>query len=94
MLADSGYDAEHVASAGLIAAADAEVWNYARHSSACVLTKDEDFARRWLRGDRTVPIVWLRIGNCSRRALAEWLMPQMPRVVALLAAGETLIEIR
>jgi predicted nuclease of predicted toxin-antitoxin system len=46
------------------------------------LTKDEDFPRRWLRGDSTVRIVWLRIGNCSRRALAEWSMPQMPRVVA------------
>jgi predicted nuclease of predicted toxin-antitoxin system len=39
-------------------------------------------------------VIWLRIGNCSRRALIGWLLPQLSRITELLDAGETLIELR
>ena len=79
MLTEAGHLAEHGADLGLMAATDSEIWEYAGGVRASLVTKDDDFLRRWSSGDRAVPIVWLRIGNCSRRALAAWFMPQLPR---------------
>jgi predicted nuclease of predicted toxin-antitoxin system len=93
-LVNAGHTAQHVSGIGLLEASDDTVWMYARRSGAVIITKDEDFAARWARGDRVVPVVWLRIGNCSRRALIGWLLPQLSRITELLDAGETLIELR
>jgi predicted nuclease of predicted toxin-antitoxin system len=95
MLSLAGWDAEHVADIGMLAATDAEIIAYATSRDAVIVTKDEDFAvlRRSAAG--AVPaVVWIRVGNTSRRALLEWLAPRMDDVVQLLAAGERLIEIR
>ena len=39
-------------------------------------------------------ILWLRIGNTSRRALLEWVEPLLPKIEAMLREGERLIEVR
>jgi len=39
-------------------------------------------------------ICWLRVGNCSRRALVGWFLPQLPRVIAALDQGAKLVEVR
>ena len=39
-------------------------------------------------------IIWLRIGNTSRRALLEWFEPMIPQIVQLIEQGERLIEVR
>lgn len=39
-------------------------------------------------------IVWLRIGNTSRRALLQWFEPLLPQIESLIAQGERLIEVR
>jgi hypothetical protein len=39
-------------------------------------------------------IVWLRIGNTSRRALLAWLSPLIPQIVKMIELGERLIEVR
>lgn len=39
-----GHDAEHVADHGLQAAPDTAIWDYAKASSAAIVTKGEDFA--------------------------------------------------
>jgi predicted nuclease of predicted toxin-antitoxin system len=90
----AGHVALHVADAGLLYADDSTIWRHAIDIGATIITKDEDFAARWARGDRAAAIVWLRVGNTSRTALLTWFMPQMPHVVALLASGERLIELR
>ncbi len=59
-----------------------------------IISKDEDFAE-WVRRGRLGPaIVWLRIGNCSNRALQTWLEPLLPLIVRKLSEGERLIEVR
>jgi predicted nuclease of predicted toxin-antitoxin system len=59
-----------------------------------VVTKDQDFADGLL-ASRTVPIiVWLRIGNTSNRALLAWLLPLWPDILARIASGDNLIEVR
>jgi predicted nuclease of predicted toxin-antitoxin system len=38
-------------------------------------------------------VVWIRVGNCSNRALLAWFAPLLPSIVDRLAQGETLIEV-
>lgn len=92
-LAEAGHDAEHVADVGLLAATDDAIWAYAAANSAVIVTKDEDFTAKH-RHDASVRVVWLRLGNSSKRELRDWFLPLLPSVEALLSAGETLIEIR
>lgn len=53
-----------------------------------------DFVSIRLRAKDGVTVVWLRIRNSSTQALLAWFMPRLPEVVALIAAGEPLIELR
>lgn len=94
LLVEAGHEACHVDEIGLRRADDAQLWAYAVREGTVILTKDEDFAVRRLREPNGPTIVWLRIGNCSRAALARWLTPLLPSVAALVAAGEGVIEVR
>lgn len=59
-----------------------------------LITKDEDFADQVLLGTVAPVIVWVRVGNTSRRALLDWFEPLVDRVTAMIEAGERLIELR
>ncbi|MBF6172761.1 DUF5615 family PIN-like protein [Nocardia blacklockiae] len=61
-----------------------------------IVTKDEDFILIGrTRGEGPVPaVVWLRIGNCSKKVLLEAFLPILPTAVEMLRAGEKIIEIR
>ena len=61
---------------------------------AAIITEDEDFSRRLRQSALAPVIVWLRIGNTSRRALLKWFEPLIPRIVYLIDQSERLIEIR
>ena len=94
LLRQRGHDAEHVAEIGLRQADDNTIWQHALADDAIIITKDEDFPIR-ASASRCAPcIVWLRIGNASRRALLAWLEPRLPAIEALLEQGEKLIEVR
>lgn len=94
MLAAAGHEARHVVEVGLRDATDREIWDYALRENRVVLRKDEDFALRRVRESEGPTIIWLRIGNCSRTALARWLLPLLGSIEALVGAGENLIEVR
>jgi len=68
--------------------------NYAKINGAIIITKDEDFPNRALMETAAPRIVWLRIGNCSRRALPGWFEPMLPDIESRIESGDTLIEIR
>lgn len=74
-------------------AEDAVIFRAARAAGAVVLTKDADFVTLVGRHGPPPQIVWLTGGNTSNRALPELLTTAWPRVVALLEAGEPLVEI-
>ena len=94
LLVSHGHHAEHVAEIGLRDAEDSPIWNYALLNDASIVTKDEDFPHR-LRQSKSAPIiVWLRIGNTSRRALLQWFGPLLPQMEALILQGDRLIEVR
>ena len=70
------------------------IWEHARAAQAVIISKDEDFVDRWLLSDQPVPLVWIRKGNCSNRALLAWLEPLWPDAVKRLEQGEKLMELR
>ena len=93
-MAASGLLAEHVIDVGLRDSEDSSIWQYAIQQQAIVVTKDEDFPRRLPQSESGPTIVWLRIGNTSRRALLQWFEPLIPQIVQMLENGERLIELR
>ena len=92
-LVEQGHHAEHVSDIGLRAAEDSPIWEYARDHGACIITKDEDFSNRTAVTSSGPAIVWLRIGNCSTRALLSWFHPLLQEIVADLSRGERLVEV-
>ncbi len=94
LLASHGHHVEHVADIGLRDADDSPIWNHALKHQAILVTKDEDFPHRFRQGGIAPVIVWLRIGNTSRRALLEWFEPLLPQIEGMIRQGECLIEVR
>jgi predicted nuclease of predicted toxin-antitoxin system len=57
-----------------------------------IVTKDEDFAvHQLLHGGPS--IVWVRIGNTRRAELLRRFDVELPKIMAALERGETLIEL-
>ena len=94
LLQQRGHEAEHVEDAGLRHAGDSEIWERALECGAVIITKDEDFPSRAWVSSIAPSIVWLRIGNASRRALLGWIEPLLPDIDARLQQGEKIIEVR
>jgi predicted nuclease of predicted toxin-antitoxin system len=59
-----------------------------------IVTKDEDFPLRAQATAAGPSVVWLRVGNTSNAALRAWFVPRVPQIVALLAQGTRLVEVR
>ena len=93
-LAEVGHDAAHVADLGLHGAGDGTIWREAARRGAVIVTKDEDFVGHGRFPDPAPPVVWVRIGNVSRRALLQRFLPLLPQVIDLIEAGERVVEIR
>jgi predicted nuclease of predicted toxin-antitoxin system len=89
-----GHEAEHLMSHDLLAATDRQIWRLALETRATIVTKDEDFVilRRTLADGP--PVIWLRFGNTTNRALLERLLPLLPEIVSAIEGGETLVEVR
>ena len=69
------------------------IWNHAVSNNAVIVTKDEDFAARIPMDRELPPIVWLRVGDCSNRALLQWFSPVLAQVLNSLRQGDKLIEV-
>lgn len=93
-LQERGQDAEHVLQVGLAQGKDTPVWRYAQEKESVIITKDEDFAE-WVRRGRAGPqVLWLRIGNSTKRQLFGWLEPLLPAILRQLQQGDRLVEVR
>ena len=93
-LREQGHEAEHVLDLQLAQAKDNPIWQHAQSRGAVIVSKDEDFAE-WVRRGRPGPaVVWLRLGNSTRRELLAWIAPRWPTVMIRLQEGARLIEVR
>jgi predicted nuclease of predicted toxin-antitoxin system len=89
-----GVDAAHVNDIGYLGADDPVIFEAARAGGAAVVvTKDEDFVQLVERHGPPPQVVWVTLGNVRNAALRAAVLPIWPRVAALLAAGESLVEI-
>jgi predicted nuclease of predicted toxin-antitoxin system len=93
LLRESGYDAVAVREIGLREASDAEIWRYAIQQQAAIITKDQDFAERYLYSRDQPVVVWLRVGNTSNQALIRWFVPLWPKITRRIELGDRLIEV-
>jgi predicted nuclease of predicted toxin-antitoxin system len=59
-----------------------------------IVTKDEDFVTMRRLSSRAPKVVWVRIGNATSHALRMRMQPLMAEILAALAAGEEIIEVR
>jgi predicted nuclease of predicted toxin-antitoxin system len=94
LLESHGHEACAVREVGLREADDAAIWDFASRDGWIIVTKDEDFPERSLKSQSAPQIVWLRIGNSTKRTLLAWLAPLLPRVIRELADGNRIVEVR
>jgi predicted nuclease of predicted toxin-antitoxin system len=87
-----GHQATHVADIGLSTASDSVIWAHAATMGAVLVTKDEDFVMMRVLDDSGPAVLWVRIGNTSKRALIERFNEQFPTIIASLQRGDTIIE--
>lgn len=78
---------------GLRDAEDEAIFLAAREADVAVLTKDGDFVELHERIGSPPKVIWLTCGNTSNVALRALLSARLRDAVALLEAGESLIEI-
>ena len=92
-LTESGHASEHVAEVGLATARDRDIWDYALANGAVLVTKDEDFIMMRALNPKGPAIVWVRLGNTTRKELLARFSTVLAAIVAALQRGETVIEV-
>jgi predicted nuclease of predicted toxin-antitoxin system len=88
-----GHPSTHVADIGLGSATDKEIWSHAAAIGAVLVTKDEDFVMMRALDNGGPPVVWVRIGNTTKRALTERFANRFSAIINALERGETIVEI-
>jgi predicted nuclease of predicted toxin-antitoxin system len=63
----------HVRAVGLRDSDDSKVWEYAKQQGFVIVSKDSDFQARSLLYGSPPKFIWLRVGNCTARAIEELL---------------------
>ena len=88
LLDDLFPDSIHVRQTGAGGAADSVVWELARERACLLVTKDEDFHRLSVLRGAPPKVIWIRLGNCTTRAVAELLRRHHDAVVRFAAQEE------
>ncbi len=92
-LSTRGHEATHLLDHGLLEAADTRIWTEAERLDAVIVSKDEDFVHLRTLNPEGPSVVWVRVGNTTRRELLAWFEQLLPEIEGALLAGERLIEI-
>jgi predicted nuclease of predicted toxin-antitoxin system len=93
-LVGQGHEARHVADLAMSAASDRAIWGRAVALGATLVTKGRGFRHptgAWCR-ERTA-VVWVRIGNSTKRVLLERFSTALPAIVDALERGETIVQL-
>ena len=90
-LNEHGHAAEHVVDCGLGGADGCRIWEHAVSTGAVIVSKDEDFRSRRTRNTEGPAVVWIRLGNASRRETLRWFVSVFPDVIVALGRGDTLV---
>lgn len=88
-----GHEATHVAEIGLATASDKVIWSRAAATGAVLVTKDEDFVMMRALDDEGPAVIWVGIGNTTKRALIRRFAEKFPAIIDSLERGDTIVEI-
>jgi predicted nuclease of predicted toxin-antitoxin system len=91
--ANFGVEARALRDVGLRDSTNREIFRAAQLAGAIVMTKDSDFVKLHSQLGAPPQIIWLTCGNTSNRYLRELLKRALLNALALLEAGEHLVEI-
>lgn len=86
-------EVSHVWHLGFLEAADEIIFRECARAGSALLTKDRDFVNLLNRLGPPPPIIWLRCGNCSNRALYDLLAARLPQALDQIERGKALVEI-
>ena len=75
-------------------APDSEIWSYAKSGGFTVVSKDEDFIQLANQQSDSVPVVWVRSGNCRTVVLLEAFDHLIGRIKSEFESGAKVVEIR
>lgn len=92
-LAAKGDDVIHVLDVQMMESSDSQIWDLALHESLVIITKDEDFQLRASVSEKYPRIVWVRIGNCSKKTLLSYFEQKWDEVKTELQNGAYLVEL-
>jgi predicted nuclease of predicted toxin-antitoxin system len=92
-LVDRGHEGEHVLDLGLMSSRDRETWARAADTGAVIITKDQDFVTLRSSASNGTAVVWVRLGNTTRRAFLDGFAKLLPEIERVLQAGEKLVEV-
>eukprot|EP01012_Entosiphon_sulcatum_P057745 TRINITY_DN81599_c0_g1_i1.p2 TRINITY_DN81599_c0_g1~~TRINITY_DN81599_c0_g1_i1.p2 ORF type:complete len:111 (-),score=12.93 TRINITY_DN81599_c0_g1_i1:168-500(-) len=76
-------DSAHVRECGLLGRPDEDIWDYARLHGFIVVSKDSDFQQRGLLYGHPPKLIWLRLGNCTRKQAAQLIVSREQDIRAL-----------
>ena len=66
----------------------------AHEKEAVVISKDEDFVTLVTLQPQHAQVVWIRLGNTTKRGLLQWFAPLLPSIEEALERGERLVEVK
>lgn len=73
----------HVRECGLLGKTDEEVWEYARVNGFTIISKDSDFLQRSFLYGHPPKVIRVRIGNCTRQQLVDFITKHEQDIQAL-----------
>ena len=79
-LADIFPESLHIREVGLKAAPDPVVWAYAAKAGYIIVSKDADFRQRSFLYGHPPKVIWIRLGNCSTREIANLLRDRIEEI--------------
>ncbi|RYG96166.1 MAG: hypothetical protein EON57_15505 [Alphaproteobacteria bacterium] len=91
---DAGHECTHVETILPRYSPDTTIARIANETGAVVVSRDSDYAQFSRDGLLTAPLIWVRLGNLRRAALAAAIRSRLPAIINSIEAGERIIVIR
>ena len=88
------HDCVHMESVLPRFAADATIARVANETSATVVSRDADFVHLAHGGILREPLVWVKLGNMRRAAIAAAIEARLPAIVKAIEAGQQIVILR
>jgi len=88
-----GVEAIALRDLGLRDSTDGEIFKAAQQAEAVLISKDSDFVELVSRYGAPPQLLWVTTGNVTNRRLQKTFSKTFPAAMALLAAGEAIVEL-